>query len=307
MNRNLLLILLPVLLILSSPALAAANGSSPPSPPTIPAAPTGIGCYHYSNSDQAWQSASCETGSTGPGPLVPTEGGSSNSIYGVADASKVNSAWEEVYVEDMNTESDSIWGSNAYSVQLNTNTYTGTNGDSFWSQFTIQNYPNTVVYGGNTYNPLYRLCIWQIDLSANSGNGNYAYDCTPLSSQPLFAGYYAYLNASDTSGTITLTAQIWSGSTWNDYSISESDLIALASHWYDASGTVVGASGGSEAEFTSYAFVDANIAVARSTSASAGNWADLTAESNNLAYTGTSYQGCTGSPGWCEEQTSSDT
>jgi hypothetical protein len=36
-------------------------------------------------------------------------------------------------------ESDSTWGSNAWSIQANTNFFTGSNGQTDWVQFTEQN------------------------------------------------------------------------------------------------------------------------------------------------------------------------
>ncbi|MGA2876071.1 MAG: hypothetical protein ABSE82_11110, partial [Nitrososphaerales archaeon] len=58
-------------------------------------------------------------------------------------------------------ESDSGTGSsNNWSIQLNTNTFTGSNSQDDWVQFTYQQPVN--VLGQN------ELCIWQIELTTTT-------------------------------------------------------------------------------------------------------------------------------------------
>jgi hypothetical protein len=205
-----------------------------------------------------------------------------------------------MYIDSFNGESDSCWGANAFSVQLNTNTFSGSNGQTDWDQFVLQNGPNAS-NNCDMHGPLLRTCIWQNDVTTQS----YNYDCVPVPSQALYTGYVAYFNASVRSGTISFVTEILlSNGTYKSYSVSQSDNYGLSSHWYDASGTVLGFGGGSEAEFTASATVYADLGIARFTNASAESDTN-TAEYNNLAYTYHDYIGC--SSNICFEDTTSST
>lgn len=261
----------------------------------MPTPPSAVGCYVYNNSIQAWKSVVCMTGETGPGSEVPTEGGSSG-LYGVGATSSIESAWGDASVSTFSGESDSVNGSNSYSVQLNTNIWQ-TSGVVYWDQFTIQNAPTT--------HHLFRTCIWQIDVSTAS----YGYDCVPYPSTSLFDGYFTIFNATVKSGDINFEMELYNGS-YSYYSVSQSDEYGLASHWVNATGpAILGVASGSTADFTSPAKVYTDTGIARFTSASGveggtGNYDGYgysTAEMNNLGYSYAVYDGC--SSNICYEDT----
>jgi hypothetical protein len=150
---------------------AASQPSAPPkgeairTVPLVPPPPAKAGCYHYGPS--GWVEVSCATdeyvkehyphpdiqygisstatGATGkPLPLAAV-------AYGVLD----------ITFNAVGSISDKYYGTNAFSIQNNTNAFTGSNGDLDAVQFTVQSKPGQPD----------GVCIWNVDVTTqNYGN-----------------------------------------------------------------------------------------------------------------------------------------
>jgi hypothetical protein len=141
------------------------------------------------------------------------------------------------------SETDTTYGSNAWSVQDNTNFFKGNNGHTDWVQFVFQ------YFGSGTP----QTCIWQIDVTvARATHNKSGYNptgCYAMSAGPETVFGWDY---HDTPGfppllgveTVTITGEIQS-SVWPDYFGLQS-----GNNWNSASGGILGAGGGSKAVFS---------------------------------------------------------
>jgi hypothetical protein len=179
---------------------------------------------------------------------------------------------------------------NAFSIQTNTNTFPCTlcsnghpfaatkgvaqsasaPGDTGWVQFVYQQFAPGAVGTGNS-----RLCVWNVDATIaqnthNSGPG-YASTCVYPSATETVApldgagapngdaeviGYIQCPNPNSNAGCkLWVVAELpWSpGSGW--WSISTADVLGLAGHWNNVGGGILGAGGGSVAQFTNSQFL----------------------------------------------------
>ncbi len=281
-----------ILAITILPAIPVASASAPLNAMQVrlPPVPDAIGCYVISSS--SWVPTPCLLQAKETSATIPTEGGSAtqNPIDGLnAPSNTVN--WSNVGVgfTQYNGEADTCYGNNAYSVQLNTNFFEGSNYDTDWVQFVIQESNNNLCIGQH----LLRGCVWQIDVSTNT----YGSTCVALP-------YYALSNSfsagvTGTVGSVLKGTFVLCSNGCNSYAISVGDGYHLYSHWYQSSGTILGVGGGSGALFThpTNSWTDVGIQAPSLSSASTGQ-AFVTGEYNNLNYATVQNQGCSLNQCW---------
>ncbi len=188
------------------------------------------------------------------------------------------------------TETDPTWGPNLFSIQNNTNDFTcspckdgspfpftglagsaSMPGDKGWVQFVYQQFelgppgpwtwPPTPGIGNG------RMCVWNVDITVAHATGNidgYLPVCVfPSSSSTILplTGAGAPEGISELIGYVkcpfpgsnvgcTLWALAYLPTAGGWYAISSPDHMGLAGKWFNVSGTIYGAGGGSEAVFT---------------------------------------------------------
>ena len=255
----------------------------------MPRPPSKVGCYHYSEKT-GWETTTCMSDEMVKKLHLANEGGSYGT-HGIDDTSDSNLNFGEVQI-DLSTfsgESDSRSGSGAFSIQDNTNNFTGSNFDTDWVQFLAQDIPNTAA----------GVCIEQWDLSTNTVIDD---KCATIPQQTLNQGYAPYVDGSTGSsgGTATLTANFCSTQTNSSgqdcWAITRDDYDGLAGNWNEVTGTILGEGDGSNADFTSHATEYTTITASEPSAYTPSiGWADQTAETNNLnyqpSYTSTSCDG----------------
>lgn len=128
-------------------------------------------------------------------------------------------------------ESDSKKGSDAYSLQINTNGFEGNNSNADWVQFVDQ------VTSAASNN----VCVWQIDLNT----GSYDPTCGGYSGEVFYMEGYSYgglLGVAVSGMPLTHTAT----------AVVTPDIYGLGSgyDWNETSGGILGFGNGSEAVFT---------------------------------------------------------
>ena len=221
---------------------------------SLASVPTVVGCYGYSQG--GWETVSClsqeEIQSWGgyPGPflgIISTQGG--KLIAGPQPGkTPIRSGIVTVGVRNFGAVSDSIYGSGAYSVQLNTNWFPGNNGDNAWVQFVYQDFCGSDPHCGHNS----RVGIWNIDVTTDT------YNCTCISVGSVRLSSAGF--APTGSQTWQTVIQGWIASNGNlamvaylngvVFSIVAPDMYGLASGWDEASGGIMGAGGASNATFS---------------------------------------------------------
>jgi hypothetical protein len=274
---------------------STATGSdrgNPPVSPIPPGLPVGIGCYYY-GAVEGWSSATCTSPAVASKLPRPVIGGSTNGVDGLSVIGTGKILTEGFVTDWFSTysgEKDSSWGSDSFSIQTNTNMFTGNNGQTDWVQFTEQYSPQGISQD----------CVWNIDITTQS----YAPTCVTTPPQPLSAKFGADVVGEVTSKVVCfpisipprsvcfLAYYLTSGymtpsGTW---AVTALDTYGLHSAWTQTSGTILGLGGGSEAIFTHPTKVGSAIGVYSAGLDSAsifntvhpyGYWTD---ESNNLNY-----------------------
>lgn len=231
--------------------------------PTFPTPPTALGCAYYTNGQ--WQTIPCLKQSAGPNIPKPTEGGSAG-VYGLNQSSLLTSTRVKVNITTFSGETDSMFGSGAFSIQGNTNPFTGSNGNEYGIQFTEQSDP-----GEGWAN----ACIWQVDITTQQ----YPYTCVDNPVQTLAAGYSVYISATAKNGKLGIEFCVNSKTC---YAVTAKDDYGLEKHWTQFSGTLLGLGDGSEAEFTKPTAMTANVYLFFLDNAKVFNTGPYTGESNNL-------------------------
>ncbi len=229
-----------------------AGPGSVPSPgtlsPKVPPPPRKQGCYLYSSDH--WVSQSCLSSTTvlhqGPPPRVAVGQAPPGITFAGATGSNAT-ALDGSYVFDLGindssgSETDTSYGSNAWSVQDNTNFFKGNNGHTDWVQFAFQ------YFGSGTPN----TCIWQVDVTVaratHNASGYDATGCYAMSAGPETVWGWDLHNAGIPLlgvETVTVSGET-QASVWPD-------LFGLESghNWNAASGGILGAGGGSKAVFS---------------------------------------------------------
>jgi len=253
----------------------------------VPPPPQAVGCYQYSYDDKSWVSVTCQEVTNAPPPTI----GSGSTVYGLSTSSSnanFGYIWLDLH-QYTSPESDSCFGANSYGVQVNTNTFTGSNGDNDWVQFTIQEGQNS----GCGYSAIQSGCIWQIDLTTGSYNSG---TCVSIPAVNPSSSFYASVQGNTTSGGHLQAEYMLCGSTCNFYSRTESDSYGLAGNWNTVTASMLGVGDSSTASFTSStnSYQDIKIGAPSLTSATSIGVSGLTGESSNLSYYWSSYIGCTG-------------
>ena len=216
--------------------------------PKVPPPPRKQGCYLYSS--DRWVSSPCLSSATvrrqGPPPRVAVGGAPPGITFAGARGSG-STALDGSYAFDLGinssagSETDTRSGSNAWSVQDNTNFFKGNNGHTDWVQFVFQ------YFGSGTP----QTCIWQIDVTvARATHNKSGYNptgCYSMSAGPETVWGWDFHN----SGlpllgveTLTISGQM-QASVWPD-------IFGLhnGKNWNSASGGILGAGGGSKAVFS---------------------------------------------------------
>jgi hypothetical protein len=229
-----------------------AGPGSVPSPgplsPKAPPPPRQQGCYLYSSDH--WVSSPCLSSATvlrqGPPPRVAVGQAPPGITFAGAQRSGAT-ALDGSYVFDLGindssgSEADTSYGSNAWSVQDNTNVFAGSNGHNDWVQFVFQ------YFGSGTPN----TCIWQIDLTVAAATHNtQGYEptgCYAMSAGPETIWGWDFHNVGVPLlgvETLTISGEIQAS--------VQPDLFGLetGTNWDAASGGILGAGGGSHAVFS---------------------------------------------------------
>lgn len=119
---------------------------------------TGSGAYERINYGP-WFKINAVSGSGPISATVPMEGNTYGVEGGNASNNGINDAVVQVSFSNLASgESDNIWGSNAWSVQLNSNFFTGSNGLGDWIQFVLQNN----LYNSSPTQRFARFGIWNM-------------------------------------------------------------------------------------------------------------------------------------------------
>ena len=228
-----------------------AGPGSVPSPgtlsPKVPPPPRKQGCYLYS-SDQWVSSPACPALRSAPGSAAAGRGGEGPSGHHLRrrEGKRRHRPGRQLRFDlgindSSGSETDTSYGSNAWSVQDNTNFFKGTNGHTDWVQFVFQ------YFGSGTPN----TCIWQIDVTVARATHNASgYDptgCYAMSAGPETVWGWDFHNAGIPLlgvETVTISGET-QASVWPD-------LFGLESghNWNAASGGILGAGGGSKAVFS---------------------------------------------------------
>jgi hypothetical protein len=239
-------------------ALGASNpvGGSPGNgvatqPPQLPAPPDHMGCYRYAPAS-GWQPETCVPAAyveTHFGiPLAGTPGIQQGQALGGGGFS---SAGPPIVLSQMDAlsrlgppvESDTNFGSGAYSLQDNTNTFTGANGHSDWVQFVYQ-----TISGGTSG----VACIWQIDLTLPNHQGYDPTGCASngdVGSSDVNSGApLCCIEGFELPGMLAMAVSDVAGSAvaavWPDL-----NGLGVGDNWNQASGSILGVGSGSRAVF----------------------------------------------------------
>lgn len=289
---------------------------------SVPKPPSVLGCHEYTKNKE-WHTVECLTPEQVrhiPHPqarALPLAEGGNVGLVGVAHINPVTNspitfaqvsinmiAYPPPYFLWLGSETDSNSGPDGFSIQLNTNTYTGRNGNAYWNQFVVQSF--TPLPGANTNACSGTYCftdvfgIWQIDVTVACntppGCGNpqgYSCTCIFITPQTLTATYIGLVQgfvepvAGTSYGNLVSVALLGDGTI---YSVVARDYYGLSAlgHWQQASGTILGAGGGSQAQFTTPTAVHTTLATTFAGPVLLEHtYTDkTTAESNNLAYLG---------------------
>jgi hypothetical protein len=160
----------------------------------------------------------------------------------------------QVAFKEYNGETDSTFGDKAYSIQLNTNGFNGNNGDEGWVQFVYQDFCGYgyQFVGEQKCESKTGFCIWNIDLTvAGKTNNNQGYNPTCVSVGPvdLSSTYSAVIYGYTAPGQKLVSYLFLPGSSFGLTAVVAPDVYGLAGNWYQVSGGVMGAGGGSQAQF----------------------------------------------------------
>ena len=227
-----------------------------------PPLPKAIGCYHYIQT--GWEKVPCSPQPVKKPEAYPTQEPSpilnppyllGNTQYGINSQIPVFTYSMlmvnfQKYSGEVDYENQQKWdsskkygggcGSDAYSLQLNTNWFMGPkNGDWDWVQFVYQN-------SGECSHTYSGLCIWNINTDTQD------YDTGTVCVNPpgkvgLSGGYEAIISAYAYQGMLDLDAYL-NGGLWG---VTAVDEYGLEGQWTQSSGGIMGLGGGDVATFPS--------------------------------------------------------
>jgi hypothetical protein len=270
----------------AAPALASAASRTPAAPASaqtaaikLPPLPTKVGCYRRIN--DVWLRVACESAAyiRAHVPHPELEDGIASSTSSPGPSFKAG--YIQLLGFHTGTETDSKAGTDAFSIQDNTNTYTGTNGATDADQFTDQ---SQLGYEDN-------VCVWQVKVS---GKQKYTATCVaaPFTGT---RGLSMFFLAPLVEGTVEKGGKIatfaylpWSVTSSFMYVVVAKDLYGLAGHWHNNSGALLGLGNGSHAQisaglfYTSLGVSDCSANMQASCQGLAPLWGHLTRFSSGL-------------------------
>jgi hypothetical protein len=174
----------------------------------------------------------------------------------------------------VSTLSDSLFGKDAFSIQVNTNFFPAANGNTGWVQFVLQSKPDDP----SNPNDDDILCVWQVDVTvaiATANANGYTPTCVnvpklrtvwgPNDAWPTggkrvtFVGPGVDLNEKakvvgfvSTAGNAGTRLYAWAYVPWapfSAYSVGVADSQGLKDRWTEISGDIIGLGNGSQANF----------------------------------------------------------
>jgi len=174
----------------------------------------------------------------------------------------------------VSTLTDTAFGKDAFSIQVNTNFFPATNGNTGWVQFVLQSQPDDP----SNPNDDDILCVWQVDVTVANATANasgYTPTCVtvpklrivwgPNDAWPgggkrvTFVGPGVDMNEKakvagyvSTSGNAGTRLYAWAFVPWapfSAYAVGVADSQGLKNRWTEVSGDIIGLGGGSQANF----------------------------------------------------------
>lgn len=205
---------------------------------------TGSGAFERIN-DGPWFKINAVSGSGPASATVPMEGNTYGVEGGNASNNGLNDAVVQVSFSQLASgESDNLWGSNAWSVQLNSNFFTGNNRLGDWIQFVLQNN----IYNSSPTQRFARFGIWNVTNVYGSAqiysNTSVYFPIQTLSTSTSYSIAGTYGN-SEIEGQLVIS----SPSNTYSYLVYQPDKYGLFGNWSSASGTILGGGGLSTADF----------------------------------------------------------
>jgi hypothetical protein len=241
-------------------------------PPNYP------GCYTASfdnKTSQAgtWRGVPCvsqgQSGGVQTAPPPPQEGGNRSGVasLGLSWAATYTPIISEGYTvitfSQFSGETDSVNGSDAFSIQLNTNEFVNSTGQVSWVQFVEQNDPRANIRGCGTSCD----CVWQNDLTQAGPENNpsaYHHVCVATALQTLSSTFQAGIqgNVEYTLlgclpapsyrcfwGYLIKSTYYVDGPSPQAWSVVAVDQVDLHSYWFGVSGAILGYGASSQAMF----------------------------------------------------------
>jgi hypothetical protein len=199
-------------------------------------------------------------------------------LFGLPSTLPIRLASTEVsHLSDptISTLTDSLAGRDAFSIQVNTNFFPASNGNTGWVQFVLQSKPDDP----SNPNDDDLLCVWQVDVTVANATKNasgYTPTCVnvpklrtvwgPNDAWPgggkriTFVGPGVDINEKakvagyvSTSGNAGTRLYAWAFVPWapfSAYAVGVADSQGLNGRWTEISGDIIGLGGGSQANFT---------------------------------------------------------
>jgi hypothetical protein len=247
---------------------ATPQGAPPALIAELPAMPEDEGCYSYTAS--RWEVVPCATDdyveAHYPHPELQF------SLLSVPKTGKTHHTVPLVYgvvlltFEEVGTEKDSAAGAEAWSIQNNTNLFTGTNGHLDGVQFADQSDPN----GPDG------VCVWNVDVTTQDYSARKCVSVPRVRPGGFVKNDQAQVTGKVVSGDrLSVQAFLpWSGSIAS-WGVVTKDKFGLAGHWTEVSGSVLGEGGSSKATFSSARVWTRLLAASCKNDNEIGTWGDL--------------------------------
>ncbi len=240
---------------------------------------TGSGAYERLDSGPWFKISSVGASGIANTTDAPMEGAN----YGVEGGSytntHLNTAQVQVSFSQLTgSESDSSYGKNAWSVQLNTNFFVGNNYQGDWVQFVLQNN----IYNISSSQRFTRFGVWW---GVNVyGAVWFTQNSTYFPIQTLATGVnYDILGTIASNGELEGELDISSPSGNLYYFVYEPDTYGLAGKWWASSGTILGGALGSTADFNHPSAEDVTVMITANNLVGPYAYSDnTTGEMNNL-------------------------
>jgi hypothetical protein len=219
----------------------------------VPPPPDKEGCYHYGS--KGWKETECSSDADVKRlhhPALPYAINSDDRPTGFGGRHtpplSLVSGVLDLSFDIVDSISDSLWGANAYGIQLNTNQFTGNNGHQIGVQFVYQSWPNHYE----------QICLWQNDLTAMDYSHAKCISVPRDRGPGLTAGDDPQIQAFVKPGQqISVVGHFpWAkGGHSAPWAIVAKDIYGFAGNWTQVSGSVMGEGDGSYLTFTDYAEV----------------------------------------------------